>query len=107
MFLLIINCKIFRHHRYATRPALLFRPSMHQMLTVLLTGLCEVQKMDTGKVERIRSAQDLVFARSHVPDPKAERNALIAATALVHNMSVATRSGADFASTGVPIVNPR
>ena len=45
-------------------------------------------------------------ARLHVPDPRAERDALIAATALVHGMSVATRNVADFASTGVPVVNP-
>ena len=45
-------------------------------------------------------------ARLHVLDPRAERDALIAATALVHGMSVATRNIADFASTNVPIVNP-
>lgn len=31
---------------------------------------------------------------------------LIAATALVHGMTVVTRNVADFADTGVPIVNP-
>lgn len=45
-------------------------------------------------------------ARLHVPDPRAERDALIAATALVHGMSVVTRNVAGFASTGVAIVNP-
>ena len=45
-------------------------------------------------------------ARLHVPDRRAERNALIAATALVHGMRVATRNLADFAPTGVPLVNP-
>lgn len=42
----------------------------------------------------------------HVPDPRSERDALIAATALVHNMAVATRNVADFAATGVATVNP-
>jgi len=32
--------------------------------------------------------------------------ALIAATALVHGMTVVTRSVADFAATGVLIINP-
>lgn len=45
-------------------------------------------------------------ARLHVPDPRAERDALIAATALVHGMSVVTRNVADFEPTGVAIVNP-
>ncbi|MGV0868876.1 PIN domain-containing protein [Corynebacterium kalidii] len=45
-------------------------------------------------------------ASLHVPDPAPERDALIAATALVHGLTVATRSTRDFASTGVPMVNP-
>jgi predicted nucleic acid-binding protein len=42
----------------------------------------------------------------HVPDPRAERDALIAATALVHGMTVATRNVVDFVPTGVPVFNP-
>ena len=45
-------------------------------------------------------------ARLHVPEPRAERDALIAATALVHGMRVVTRNVADFAATGVPLLNP-
>ncbi|MEH0198631.1 type II toxin-antitoxin system VapC family toxin [Caulobacter sp. CCNWLY153] len=45
-------------------------------------------------------------ASLHVPDPRAERDALIAATALVHGMTVVTRNTADFASTGVALLNP-
>lgn len=45
-------------------------------------------------------------ARLHVPDPRPVRDALIAATALVHGMTVVTRNVADFAPTGVPLVNP-
>jgi predicted nucleic acid-binding protein len=42
----------------------------------------------------------------HMPDPRAERDALIAATALVHGMAVVTRNADDFAATGVRIINP-
>jgi predicted nucleic acid-binding protein len=42
----------------------------------------------------------------HVPDPRKQRDALIAATALVHGMTVVTRDSADFAPTGVPLLNP-
>jgi predicted nucleic acid-binding protein len=45
-------------------------------------------------------------ARLHVPDRRSERDALIAATALVHGMTVATRNVADFVDTGVSIHNP-
>ncbi len=34
------------------------------------------------------------------------KDSLIAATALVHGLTVATRNGADFKSAGVPVVDP-
>lgn len=45
-------------------------------------------------------------ARLHVPDPCSDRDALIAATALVHGMTIVTRNVVDFESTGVEIFNP-
>ena len=45
-------------------------------------------------------------ARLHVPDPQSERDALIAATALVHGFVVVTRNVRDFAATGVETLNP-
>ena len=45
-------------------------------------------------------------ARLHVPDPRADRDALIAATALCHGLTVVTRNVADFEPTGVQILNP-
>lgn len=45
-------------------------------------------------------------ARLHVPDKRGDRDALIAATALVHGMTVVTRNVADFESTGVKMLNP-
>lgn len=45
-------------------------------------------------------------ARLHVPNPCPERDALIAATALVHGMTVVTRNVSDFLATGVPTLNP-
>jgi len=45
-------------------------------------------------------------ARLHVPDKRGDRDALIAATALVHGMTVVTRNVVDFSATGVAILNP-
>jgi hypothetical protein len=45
-------------------------------------------------------------AKLHVPDPRSDRDALIAATALVHGMTVITRNIADFQATGVELLNP-
>jgi toxin FitB len=45
-------------------------------------------------------------AKLHVPDPRADRDALIAATALTHSMTVVTRNAVDFEPLGVPILNP-
>lgn len=44
-------------------------------------------------------------ARLHIPK-RSERDALIAATALVHGMTVVTRNVADFQPTGVAMLNP-
>lgn len=42
----------------------------------------------------------------HVPDPRPERDVLIAATALNLNLVVATRNIADFKPLGVELLNP-
>lgn len=45
-------------------------------------------------------------AKLHVPDPRSDRDALIAATGLVHGMTVVTRNIADFQATGAELLNP-
>lgn len=45
-------------------------------------------------------------AKLHVPNPRSDRDALIAASALVHGMTVVTRNTHDFKPTGVKILNP-
>ena len=42
----------------------------------------------------------------HVPDPHPERDAFIAATALVHGMTIVTRNVSDFERSGAPLLNP-
>ncbi|AVP56736.1 VapC toxin family PIN domain ribonuclease [Pulveribacter suum] len=60
----------------------------------------------SGRTLPIDTAVAQRCARLHVPDKRGERDALIAATALVHGMAVVTRNVADFTPTGVTLVNP-
>ncbi len=60
----------------------------------------------TGRVLNIDTAVAQQYARLHVPNPRAERDALIAATALVHQMCVVTRNVGDFEPMGVEVLNP-
>jgi len=45
-------------------------------------------------------------AALHVPDKRPAADALIAATALVHRLTIVTRNIGDFAPMGVPLVDP-
>ncbi len=59
-----------------------------------------------GRTLPVDSTVALRCARLHVPDPRAERDALIAATAIVHGMTVVTRNVADFQATGAEVIDP-
>lgn len=91
----------------------------------LETGILLVERRDPAQGAILRSwlddhvlpafvgrvlAVDTVVAQRcaalHVPDPRSDRDALIAATALVHGMMVVTRDVADFEPTGVRILDP-
>ncbi len=45
-------------------------------------------------------------AKLHIPDPRSDRDAILAATALVHGMKMVTRNVKDFTPTGIEILNP-
>ena len=60
----------------------------------------------TGRILPVDTAIALRSAALHVPDPRPVRDALIAATALVHRMTVITRNVSDFAPTGASVLNP-
>lgn len=65
---------------------------------VLPTFSGRILAMDTPVAQRC--------AALHVPDPRSDRDALIAATALVYGLTVATRNVADFERMGVGVLNP-
>lgn len=59
-----------------------------------------------GRILPVDTAVARRSAGLSVPDPRPFRDVLIAATALVHGMTVVTRNTADFTPTRVPLVNP-
>ena len=94
-------------------------------LMELELGILRVERRDMPQGAKLRSWMDsrvipefarrtlsvdtpvaLRCARLHVPDSRSDRDALIAATALVHGMTVVTRNVADFRQTGVSLLNP-
>lgn len=79
-------------------------PSQGAIFRVWLNG--HVLPAFIGRILAVDTAVALRSARLHVPDPRPVRDGLIAATALVHGMTVVTRNVADFKPTGVPTLNP-
>jgi toxin FitB len=88
-------------------------------------GVVRVERRDVDQGRRLRSwfeervltafrerilEIDLPVARKavelHVPDPAPERDALIAATALMHDLTVVTRNTSDFERSGVAVLDP-
>lgn len=59
-----------------------------------------------GRILAIDTAVAQRCAALHVPNPQSDRDAIIAATALVHGMTVATRNVKHFQPMGVAIVDP-
>lgn len=111
--------------RWATRvpPASLYLSAI--TILELETGILRIERRDQpqglrlrtwlqkhvlpafdGRILPVDSAVAIRCAQLHVPDPRSEYDALIAATALVHGMSVVTRNIDGFRGSGVKVVNP-
>jgi hypothetical protein len=59
-----------------------------------------------GRILAVDTPVALRGAALQMPNPRSYRDALIAATALVHGMTVVTRNVKDFKDTGVALLNP-
>jgi hypothetical protein len=59
-----------------------------------------------GRILPVDAAVAQRCAALHVPDPRPQRDSLIAATALVRRLTVVTRNTRDFEPTGVALLNP-
>jgi predicted nucleic acid-binding protein len=60
----------------------------------------------SGRILSVDVPAARACARLHVPDPVPERDAMIAAAAIVHGLTLVTRNVADFDGTGVAVFNP-
>jgi predicted nucleic acid-binding protein len=60
----------------------------------------------TGRILAVDTPVAQRCAALHVPNPRSDRDALIAATALVHGLTVVTRNTRNFQTMGVGVVNP-
>ncbi|UOO89068.1 type II toxin-antitoxin system VapC family toxin [Vitreoscilla massiliensis] len=74
----------------------------------ILRNWFETQVIPTfaGRILSIDTKVALACARLHIPNPRFERDALIAATALVNGLTIVTRNTKDFEKTGVTLINP-
>lgn len=79
-------------------------PTQGAMLRTWLEG--HVLPAFSGRILPVDVLVAQRCAKLHVPDPRSDRDALIAATALVHSMTVVTRNTVDFRATGVVLRNP-
>lgn len=79
-------------------------PAQGEILRAWLDG--HVLPAFAGRILPVDAAIARRSAALHVPDPRPIRDALIAATALIHGLTVVTRNESDFESTGAEVVNP-
>jgi hypothetical protein len=78
-------------------------PPQGSALRAWLTG---VRSSFSGRILPFTGNTAILCAAMHVPNPRSDRDAMIAATALEHGMTVVTRNVADFEGTGVQLMNP-
>ena len=72
-------------------------------LRIWLSG---VREAFAGQILPFTDITATLCAALHVPNPRSERDAMIAASAIEHSFTVVTRNVSDFADTGVALINP-
>lgn len=74
--------------------------------SALRTWFDSVRKAFEGRVLPFTGEVAMRCAALHVPDRRAFRDSMIAATTLEHGFTLATRNVRDFEGTGIKLVNP-
>ena len=78
-------------------------PPQGRALRTWLAGAREIFK---GCILPFTDATAVLCAALHVPNPRPDRDAMIAASGLEHRFAVVTRNVTDFRGTGLTLVNP-
>lgn len=66
----------------------------------------DVRSIVEGRILPVDERIAVIAAGLHIPDPRPEMDALIAATAIAHDLILVTRNTKDFANTGTRLLNP-
>lgn len=67
---------------------------------------CGVRPAFVGRILPVDEKVALRCAGLHVPDPRPFMDSIVAATALVHDLTLVTRNVRDFFGTGVKLLDP-
>ena len=78
-------------------------PAQGSALRAWLNG---VRHAFSGRILPFAETTAPLCATLHIPNPRADRDAMIAATAMEHRFAVVTRNVVDFEATGVKLLNP-
>ncbi|OED39326.1 twitching motility protein PilT [Chromatiales bacterium (ex Bugula neritina AB1)] len=78
----------------------------NEQATKLQTWFDQLMRLYDKRLMPVDKKVAMRAASLHVPDPKPERDAIIAATALAHGFSLATRNTKDFETLNLAIINP-
>ena len=72
----------------------------------IATWLAKIRNDNAGRILPVTEEIALAWGRLAAGRTKGDADGMIAATALVHDLIVVTRNVADFADTGVTVLNP-
>lgn len=78
-------------------------PPQGSALSIWLNG---VRAAFAGRILPFTENTAIVCASLHVPNPRSERDAMIAATAIEHSFTVVTRNVSDFLNANVKLLDP-
>lgn len=99
-----LSCLTLLEIRYGA--LLIQRRDQAQGDLMLAWFMRDIEQAFADRILPIDTAVAIACAALHVPNRRPDRDALIAATALVHDLTVVTRNTRDFEGTGARTLSP-